>query len=69
MNIEKGCEKNKYLSWKLTESRRLMRGAREHEREYLLELHTEIRTYARVDCDGIPNVILGKVSEIFSRTC
>lgn len=46
-----------------------MRGAREHEREYLLELHTEIRTYARVDCDGIPNVILGKVSEIFSRTC
>ena len=42
MNIDKSCEKNKYLSWELTESRRLMRGAREYESEYILELRIEI---------------------------
>lgn len=41
-----------------------MRGARENEREYILELHTEIRVYAhecaRVDCDGVPKRYIGK---------
>ena len=38
----KSNEKNKYDTWKLTESSRLMRGAREDASEYLLELHIEI---------------------------
>lgn len=41
-----------------------MRGARESEREYILELHTEIRVHvhehARVDCDGVPERYIGK---------
>lgn len=41
----KSDEKNKYGTWKLTESSRLVRGARENASEYLLELHIEIIWY------------------------
>ena len=37
----KSDDRNKYLSVKCTESCRLVRGAREADREYLLELCTE----------------------------
>ena len=40
--MNKGCDKNKYLFVKLTESCRLMRGAREASREYIFELCTEM---------------------------
>lgn len=56
-----------------------MRGAREHGSEYILELHIEIcameiydckiQGCARVDCDGVPNVILGRVSENRVSSC
>ena len=39
--MNKGCDKNKYLFVKLTESCRWMRGARETDREYIFELCTE----------------------------
>lgn len=38
----KSDEKNKYGTWELTESSRLVRDARENASEYLLELHIEI---------------------------
>ena len=39
--MNKGCDKNKYLFVKHTESCRMMRGARETFREYIFELCTE----------------------------
>lgn len=38
----KSDEKNKYDTWELTESSRVMRGTREDASEYLLELRIEI---------------------------
>ena len=40
-----------------------MRGAREIESEYILELHTEIHMYmiyAKVGCDGVPKRYIGR---------
>ena len=40
-----------------------MRGTRESEREYLLELHTEMHMhliYVKVGCDGDPKRYIGK---------
>ena len=40
-----------------------MRGTRENESEYILELRTEIcvdKRYTKVDCDGIPKRYIGK---------
>ena len=52
-----------------------MRGARESESEYILELHTEIYIkYAKVGCDGVLERYIEKsIGEyefkLFSRTC
>ena len=52
--MNKGCDKNKYLFVKLTESSRLMRGAREAFREYIFELCTE---RFLVGCNVVAHVI------------
>ena len=52
--MNKGCDKNKYLFVKLTESCRLMRGARETFREYIFELCTE--TIFLVGCNVVAHV-------------
>ena len=53
IEVFKGYEKNKYFYVKHTESSRLMRGAWEAQKEYILELCTEFK----VGCTGVAHVI------------
>ena len=66
--MNKGCDKNKYLFVKLTESCRMMRGAREAFREYIFELCTERFVFAQkqVGCNVVAHVTSAGVIRILS---